>query len=98
MNNKLKLRKSGVLLRLQVNITDPSPNEYLNSYPFRGTLITSNNDLYFPKGELIDGQYIIVQQKDNANIFGYVRYDKLVPIMTGGKKHKIYRYKFDKYN
>jgi hypothetical protein len=92
---KLKSDKLSILLRLQNIITDPSPNEYLNGNPFRGTVITGNDDLYFPNGEIINKNYVIVQQIDDPNVFGYVQTHMLETIMTGGTQHKIYKYKFN---
>jgi hypothetical protein len=62
-------------LRLQDNPNDPNApgNDSLNGFPFRGAVINDTNKLIYPNGKVTPNMLVLVVDKDNSNIFGYVK-------------------------
>lgn len=90
-------------LRLQPDSSAFPIDGRLNNTPFRGNIINNNNQFVYPNGEEVEvdfyGQkiiYILIQKKDNPNVFGYVNKDYLIENQSGGyyEKYQKYKYKY----
>jgi hypothetical protein len=74
----------------------------LNDKGQEGQEVTTNNKLIYPTGQIIPIKvpntditinYVIVQKKDDANVFGYIEYKYLIPLLNQDMKSKYLKYK-----
>jgi hypothetical protein len=104
------------ILRLQDDPSDPARNVKLSHkgtmHQFQGIMIENTNTLIFPNGEVTKNGLVIVQDKDDNNIIGYIKKEDLIPIsgksgkssksskslMTGGSIRQKKNYKKSKKN
>ena len=65
------------ILRLQNDISDPKPNQYIKNNPFRGQLVDNSMMLVYPNGKITNNNLVFVQAKNDPNKIGYVNFDYL---------------------
>ena len=93
----LKKLTQNVTLRLQNNISDPNENEILNGKPFKGCNIDAREVLIFPNGQIIRNKFVVIQKKDDSDIFGYIDKNYIESnSLSGGNNNNDY-YKYLKY-
>lgn len=80
-NKVFKLNSGSKTLRLQANGIDPNGpgNNKINNNFFKGFGISSADKLIFPNGKEVNG-FVLVVDKNNPNIIGYIRKSYLKPV------------------
>jgi hypothetical protein len=78
-------------LRLQDNSSDPNifGNASLNGKPFKGQTILNTNKLIYPNGQVTRNGYVLVQNEDDNNTFGYV-HNSYITAQIGGRYYEKY--------